>query len=425
MMKTKSDLINDAPLLDVSKYSEHKKVLGAVSFFVDEVIKPPQRERKTHWKNIRMLVTSLWLASKASNNPWRSLSRDKNAYLDETRNDSIYITFSLVAAVDRLIELGYIEQINGKYNHKTKQGRTARIRATDKLLDLIKVRDIYSVPAVNPDLTKDTIFLKDEEKRVVSSFPENGRTAEIRAAMLLLNKLYASTRIEVSRKALDSDRFVDITDTWVFRSMNNGNWWDGGRICGGLWQTVEREYRKTITIEGEAVTELDYKANHPSMMYLLFTGEPVPEDCYAIPGYERDLLKLTMMRMINNSSREAAIRSTILGINEENEKRNKRGKKELEILTRNQVEQIVDELEQFHSPIRNGFYDKDICYTLQNLEGEIGVDITLTLMKAGIVCLPVHDSFIVQTKHRETLHNQMKDSYFKYLNSYPTIDTKY
>lgn len=418
-------LIESAPMLDVSEYSEHKKVLGAVSYFVDEVVKPSRRDRPAHWKNVRMLVTDLWLASKASNNPWRSLSRDKNAYSDGTRNAEIYITFALVRVVDAMIKMGYIEQVKGKYNRKTKQGRTSRIKATDKLLDLIKVRDIYSVSAVNPDVEKTMVILKNEQKKVVGDWAENGRTSEIKVGMLLLNKLYAATRIEVSRKALETDGFVDLTDKDVFKVFNNSDFWAGGRICGGVWQAVEREYRKTITIEGEEVTELDYKANHPSMMYRLFTGAPVPEDCYAVPGYERDLLKLAMMRMINNNTRKAAIRSIMLGINEENDKRERKGRKLLPTLTEGEAEKMVTALEELHNPIAEWLYNKDHCYLLQSLEGEIATDIALTLMKQDIVCLPVHDSFIVQRKHTDTLHNQMKDSYFKYLNNYPTIDTKY
>ncbi|HRK77760.1 MAG TPA: hypothetical protein PLQ95_04405 [Thiobacillus sp.] len=419
-----ADLIESAPMLDVCDYSEHKTVLGVVSYFVDEVIKPPRKDRATHWKNVRMLITDLWLAAKASNNPWRSFSRDKSAYSDGTRNAGIYITFALVGVVDRLISLGYIEQVKGKYNPATGWGRISRIKATDKLLDLIKIRDIYSVPTINPEIEKPAVILKDEEKRVIA-FEENGRTNEIKVGMLLLNKLYAATRIEVSRKALETDGFVQLTDKSVFRSFNNSDFWAGGRICGGVWQAVEREYRKTITIEGEAVTELDYKANHPSMMYRLFTGAPIPEDCYAVPGYERDLLKLAMMRMLNNNSKEAATKSVLLGIKKENIKRKRKGRKLLPSLSKDEAVGMIEALENLHTPILEWLYNKDHGYTLQSLEGEIAVDITLTLMRQDIVCLPVHDSFIVQTKHQEQLKQQMIESYKKYLNQTPTIDIKY
>lgn len=419
------DLVKNAPLLDKTDWSEEKKVLGAVSYFVDEVIKPPQKDRRTHFKNVRMLVTDLWLAARASNNPWRSLSRDKNAYSDGTRNHGLYITYALVGAVDRLIALGFIEQVKGKYNKVTGEGWVSRIRATDKLLDMIRIRDVYSVPGLNPDIERQTVILKDEDKKVVPSFKETGRSAEVRAGLLLLNKLYANTRIEVSRKALETDGFVLLTDKHVYRVFNNDDFWAGGRICGGVWQAVEREYRKTITIDGEAVTELDYKANHPSMMYRLFTGEPIPEDCYAVPGYERDVLKLTMMRMLNNNSKAKAIASTLRGIQKENEKRERKGKPLLKVLDESEVTVMIDKLEQLHAPIAEWFYNKEHGYTLQMLEGQIGEDITIKLMRADIVCLPVHDSFIVQARHQQRLKEQMIDSYKLYLNQTPTIDIKY
>lgn len=103
------DLIENALPLDQYLYSEHPKVLGAVEHFVDEIFKPPQNARKKYWKVIRMLITNLWEAANASNNPWRGLSRDSNAYSNGTRYHKIYVPFLVVKIVDQLIELGSVD----------------------------------------------------------------------------------------------------------------------------------------------------------------------------------------------------------------------------------------------------------------------------------------------------------------------------
>lgn len=419
------ELVENAPRLDIEEYSEHKTVQGAIRFIVDDLIKPRQ-DRTQYWKNTRMLVISLWLAARASNNPWRSLSRDRNEYTPGSDYAACWITFGLVGIVDRLIKLGYIEQVNGKYNPQTGYGRKSRIRASDKLLDLIRIRDVYSVPAINPDVDQKTIVLKDEEKKVVTSFPQSGRTHEVHQLMTELNQFYANTRIEIDRAALKSDGFVQLTDKHAFRPFNNSDLWAGGRICGGVWQQAESQYRKTIKIDGEAVTELDYKANHPSMLYALLTSIPAPEDCYALPGYERGALKLAIMRMINNPSREKAIRSIRRGIQVENVKRAKKGKPLLSTMSIPEIDVMVSKLEELHKPIvAAGFYDGKMTYTLQNLEGEIATEILVNLMRQGICCLAVHDSFIVQRQHQGILAKMMVESYIKYLKRTPSIDIKY
>ncbi len=416
------DLIENAPRLDVEDYSEHKTVLGAVRFIVDDLIKPRQ-DRTQYWKNTRMLVTSLWLAARASNNPWRSLSRDRNEYTPGSDYAACWITFGLVGIVDHLIKLGYIEQVNGKYNAQTGYGRKSRIRATDKLLDLIKIRDVYSVPAINPEIERQTIVLKDEQKKIIK-FDKNIRP-DVHQLMTELNQFYANTRIEIDRAALKSDGFVNLTDKHAFRPFNHSDLWAGGRICGGVWQQAESQYRKTIKIDGEAVTELDYKANHPSMLYALLTSVPTLEDCYALPGYERGTLKLAIMRMINNPSREKAIQSIRRGIQTKNVKLAKKGKPLLSTMTIPEIDMMVSKLEQLHKPIAAGFYDDKMTYMLQNLEGEIATEILVNLMRLGICCLAVHDSFIVQRQHQDTLAKMMVESYIKYLKRTPSIDIKY
>ena len=197
------DDIDSAPMLDVYLYSEHPKVVGACGFIVDSVLMP-QKERKKYWKAVRMLITNLWVSATASNNPWRSFSRDRMAYQPKTRYHQIYISFLVVSIVDSLIKLGYIEQIKGKYDKQTGYGRVSRICATDKLLEMIKIRDIHSVLEDNPDDTSELVFLRDKQKRLID-YKDNGRTEEAREKLKRINTLLSGTRISVNRKALENE----------------------------------------------------------------------------------------------------------------------------------------------------------------------------------------------------------------------------
>ena len=408
------DLIENAPRLDVYLYSEHQKVIGAVEFIVDEIFKPERRERKKYWKTVRMLITNLWESANASNNPWRSLNRDKNAYLKGTRYDQIYITYILVSIVDRLIELDYIDPINGKHNRVTGFGRISRIKATEKLLELVRIKDIFSVIVPNPEDNSETIILKDENKKLVD-YKDFQRSDTAREELRLINDLLARTRIEVSKKALRDSKVVILTRKRIFRVFNNNDFWAGGRIYGGFWQEIKREYRKTIKINGDSVTELDYKANHPSMIYRTSTGKPIPADCYAVKGFDRDIAKRAMMMMINNLTKEAAIRALVPDVRKKLQKK----------ISQDDAQRLIESLEELHEAILPDLYDPKLALTLQTIEGEIVVDILFNLMKEDIPCLPIHDSFIVSVNHRERLRTAMINSYKKHLTQEPIIDIKY
>ena len=408
------EILENAPRLDVYLYSEHPKVIKAVGFVVDELFKPARKERRKYWKTARMLITNLWESANASNNPWRSLSRDKSAYLEGTRYNKLYITYLLVKVVDRLIELGYIEQIKGKYNSATGFGRASRIKATEKLLELVRIRDIFSVLAPNPEDNSETIILKDKNKKLVD-YKDFERTDTAREELRLINELLAKTKLEVSKKALKDTELVVLTRKKVFRVFNNDDFSAGGRVYGGFWQQIKREYRSTIKINGESVTELDYKANHPSMIYRLSTDKPIPSDCYTVNGFNRDIAKKAIMMMINNETKEAAVNALAPDI-----------RKKLGIaFTKKDSKKVIESLEELHEPILPFLYDPKLGMTLQSIEGEIAVDILFTLMKEDIPCLPLHDSFIVAVTHRERLRAAMIYSYKKHINQEPIIDMKY
>lgn len=233
--------------------------------------------------------------------------------------------------------------------------------------------------------------------------------------MRLLNELLARTEIKVDKKALKDSSLAILTNKKIFRVFNNNDLWAGGRVYGGFWQQIKSNYRKSIRINGVRVTELDFKANHPSMIYRTSTGMPIPVDCYAIRGFDRDIVKNAMMMMINNPSKEKAVLALVTRV------RKKLNKK----ITHDDANKITSLLEELHEPILPYLYDPQLGMRMQTIEGEIAVDILLKLMKEDIPCLSLHDSFLVSVNQREQLRTAMINSYMKYLNQEPIIDIKY
>jgi hypothetical protein len=59
--------------------------------------------------------------------------------------------------------------------------------------------------------------------------------------------------------------------------------------------------------------------------------------------------------------------------------------------------------------------------TIQRVDSDIAFEIIVSLMDDGILCLPIHDSFIVTKAHRERLNHQMIMSYRDRLGFDPII----
>jgi hypothetical protein len=68
----------------------------------------------------------------------------------------------------------------------------------------------------------------------------------------------------------DADRLpLDLSRRTLYRVFNNSSFKQGGRFYGAWWQSVPREYRGLIRINGKPTVELDYRAIHPRILYAL------------------------------------------------------------------------------------------------------------------------------------------------------------
>ena len=48
---------------------------------------------------------------------------------------------------------------------------------------------------------------------------------------------------------------------------------------------------------------------------------------------------------------------------------------------------------------------------MQNIDAGMAEDVMLSLLKQGVVALPIHDSFIVQDRHEGQLESAMNDAF--------------
>lgn len=362
---------------------------------------PPRQIRKASRikRFLDALILDLWVSATYEDNPWRSVARDKSAYQKETRYRKLFFKYDLfVPLLDDLIHLGYVEQKLGN----EALGYRTRIKATPKLLDGCTSWDIAYVYRAPDVPEEETIIRKDASGNVVD-YTDTVLTHMWRKHLAAINAKLESSVITVPGVKCDTSR------KRLFRVFNDGDWKKGGRFYGGFWMELKQrgaKQRKLIQIDGEPCCELDFKATHATMAYNM-SGLAAPEDSYTIPGFDRDTIKKAFLVLFNCEGREAALNAM------RHEKHIKK------------AEEVLSAIEETHPAIRDYFYQRAFGLNLQLLDSLIAYDVLQDMYKAGIACLPIHDSFIVQTKHEDKLRASMSKWWQYHFNYLPVIDKKY
>ena len=163
----------------------------------------------------------------------------------------------------------------------------------------------------------------------------------------------------------------------------------GGRVYS-RFQNMPKKHRVGMLISGKPTVELDYKSNHLAML-IAMQNQPIPADPYQEvadkTSLSRDQIKQFVTAALGASSEESAFGAL----------KQKRFNREL-------FNRVRDALLSSYPgvPLFRGF-----GVVLQSLEGQIALDIMHEGVKAGVVVLPVHDSFITTVENKEWLREQM------------------
>jgi hypothetical protein len=217
---------------------------------------------------------------------------------------------------------------------------------------------------------------------------------------------------------------------WLTRSFTESTKL-GGRFYGS-YQSIESELRKYILIDGEPTVELDYKALHMSLLYAR-EGLPVIGDPYHVEGFERNLVKLCTLQLVNSDS-ISSLKSRIT----------RSGQHKTQALHASYVKQhkhyiehggkaprmpraligfvpgvpldtdgsaLVEALLKRHEAIAHHFGQTDIGLKLQSEDGEIMGDILARAASMSIPVLPVHDSVRCRASDAEAIRHIMLDAY--------------
>jgi len=256
---------------------------------------------------------------------------------------------------------------------------------------------------------KSGIVLRDTDKgkkaKINLRVPDNTAVRKMQSRLNKINRFLAQQAIclHLSNeriKALGGPNSriefpLIFVHTALRRVLSRGSLEKGGRFYGGWWQSLPSEYRPYITINGMATGEVDFSELHPRLLYLL-NGENVPSGDLYDDGW-RDPNFPTYDKSIEpyKSRRELFKRVFNVILNDEFQ---------LFLLNKHELTvakqfglnlpKIKDMLFRLH-PILEHKSRSTIGLELQFIDSQIAENVMLDLLRQGIPCLPVHDSFLV------------------------------
>ena len=304
---------------------------------------------------------------------------------------------------------------------------------TEKGLTLWEGRNL------NIDLWKkqehnEAVLIRDRKTKEV--LPTNGHNgvAEMRFSVNQYNKELAGADIKYEGKQI-----ADV----IYRRIFTEDLQHGGRlyVAGGGVQVHPEDIRaEKLTIDGEKVAHLDYKAVHPSICYTLLKQKDgfdinFASGCVFDP-YDADLSFVyvdqdrkkaweTKYKKKSNPLRKLAKLAILIGMNARDKNdaawtlgskvRQDRDKPEKEqdfyALTEDINFAAVFEAVKFHNePIDDKFFS-DSGLWLQRIDSDIMMNIIGALSEKKITCLCYHDSVLVKKSEKDVLMQVMRDAW--------------
>ena len=306
---------------------------------------------------------------------YTALPRGTAAFKEGGYWSKLGLTYRLtVTVLDRLVADGYTVQMKGVYNGPGGFARLTRIFGTNNLSKRIDAEKLMQ--------SAEFFWDDDAAPVVLTNFPYS--------ADVLSDDHPDVMRVKAINKFLKSHAWQQ---KGPIRIIYKNNPMYGGRLYT-RFQNLRRETRYEMKINGEPIVELDYKANHLSMLIAL-VGLTIPADPYQLVANDTNLTREQVKKFVT-AALGASSEGSAFGALKQHR------------FNRQVFESVRDALlSRFPEiPLFKGFGT-----ALQSLEGQIALDIMYEGAKAGIVVLPVHDSFITTSKNKQWLLEQMMEQW--------------
>lgn len=388
--------LNNYRPLNLTLWSDAKEVDAFIST-IDR-----QAGVKSYKSRAQLKVLLMNLFGRHMENPARyiSIHRNNTVYSGFVRRyNPAGVSRILISLVDGLDSMGLIENYKGRYSVEHQMGYLSKIMANETLIQQMLDAGIEQSMVVSHPKSE-LVYLREPHTKKFANgnirriggnmidYVDTPLTETMRSELAACNQMLREHHID----AIMLPEKTNLGRKTLYRIFSNGAFDQGGRLYGGWWQQCEKEVRRRIRIDGEPCVEHDYKCLHGALLYSM-EGSEVPEDIYQIDGFDRKHVKLAFNVLLNTRRKQDAIK--VIG-----DKLKSKG------TTGVDVPKLVKGFIAANAPIKEQMHTL-AGLRLQRIDSDICAGVLLEMVKEGICCLPVHDSFVVQEKHQDKLHDAM------------------
>jgi hypothetical protein len=354
-----------------------------------------------------------------------------NKWVPSSRYNALHLSKNIIGFLNWLVAAEYVIKKNHRHSSTSPIGNhTSRFKASVRLLQLFEQAK-FGCDDIGVAKDKEVIILKDaigsdseiddDVLSVPIEYEDSPEVVSMRNSLRKYNDFLRLTHIDLAtaeqpfiyrkiRKGKRRNQTINLpigrNNNEVRRIFSRGSWECHGRFYGGWWQQLNEEERKSIFINGNPTVEVDFKAMHPSLLFIQL-GLPIPSDPYRLGvkifddadmDVQRKWIKQMVLCAINakdRSSAFAAFRSE--SPKGSNQKR----------LTNAKLSILLDAFIDQHPQIEQ-FICKDQGIRLMRKDSDITALIIDHLTSKGIPVLTIHDSYIVQRHHFSELRIAME-----------------
>lgn len=337
-------------------------------------------------KEIRLLCT-LCAAALRHNMNGSSISLDHNSYIAANKLTKQGVSyFKMKALLEQLDKEKFIELYVGYYDFDG--GVNSFFVMLPSFLDMWEGIDVSKAPTIEYD----TIIVRDSNTKEQLDTRCFRGIVSLRKDLDKYNALLKTATIRINKQLVEVLNYKRV----FHDNLNTSGRW----YSNNSFQTIAKEQRKNITINGKATVELDYSAIHPRILYCLEKKVVDKEfSPYTVGGECRNKTKFCLLSMLYNKDRLSAKRTITSHLKIEWER----------------VEEIMCAIENNNKDILHHFYHKGMWGMLQNKDSSIAAEVITMCVERNIICLPYHDSFRVVEGHEEILKGIMFEAWNKVL----------
>lgn len=330
------------------------------------------------------------------------LSRDKNKYAIANSKMGQGLSYAKTIRVADILEHeGYIDLYLG-YHSLTGSSHRSCFIMKDKMLSLFDQSKVKLY--VRPQSKGSELEIRNKAKEVISTGQGLKGSGVIREEVANLNSMMLSHNITLrsTRASVEYHRVF-------FMELGLAGRWYGGSV-----QNIPSRYRKELLIDGEDTIELDFSAQHASILYTQegiemkegFKPYWVNKTHDVSDSVWRQVCKDCLLCLINAESRSRAAGAVHQKL-KDNAKSDK-GKYEGFYITKPEVTKIIKEIEKNNKQIKHRFYEEILWAKLQHTDSEILACVVRAFTNTGKPMLLYHDSVLVKKSDKDYLMSAMQ-----------------